>query len=110
MGEVVQGPWGREDFNSTPSNKDDLVVTLADDLLDILLDGIYEAGFEIIDDDDHIKDIAIISEAIRSYLLKVQEKYSPMQDVASAYFDLDEESGALMVNHCVDVIFREEED
>lgn len=62
-----------------------LVTNISEDLFDAL----YAAGFDVDSEDSesHVKDLAIIAESIRSYLLRSVGDYHPMQDVAENMFE-----------------------
>lgn len=107
MGEVVDGPWGNEQLIRKFDN--DLVDNLAGQMTDIVYDGMVEAGFDSMGEEQYVKDLGLINEAIRSYLLKLQERYHPVQDVAESLFEWSENNDYLIICDGMDIIFREDD-
>ena len=98
---VTYGPWGS--FHQELEEVDPLD-DLVDDLTDIVFNGFRKAGFDNLNQTEYIKDLGLINESIRSYLLKLMEEYHPLQDVAEAFFR-DNEDGTLTIESSVDVVF-----
>lgn len=107
MGEVVQGPWGSIQFDQHIVNpNEDFLDDVVDDLCNLLFEWMRDYGFDHCEQEQYDKDLGFICESIRSYLMKLQERYHPIQDVSDAFFNKEED--ILYVNNEVNVIFRDE--
>jgi hypothetical protein len=95
MDNVVVGPWGKE--LETPQLKKEFETELVDDLsiqlAEELFDSLRYMGFDNLGEEQYAKDLAMIHQSIRSYMMKLQDCYHPVQDFADAFFDIDEEGG-----------------
>lgn len=107
MGIVVEGPWGKK--QAVPeTEQDDLADMYAESYTDELFEWMREDGFDNLGEMVYTKDLGLINEAIRSYLMKLQDRYHPIQDVAEHLFDLGDECMYIMPGVYVD--FKDEED
>lgn len=104
MGDVVVGPWG------SFIDDNELIDDYVDDLGEIIFDEMREIGFDNLGEMKFTKDLALIKDSIRSYLLKLRDSYHPVQDVADALYVLDENMSSLYMNNSIDVVFLPEED
>lgn len=108
MGEVIQGPWGKNFFDEyCPQDVEDITDLVAQSVTEEVFEMLREAGFDHLEDPLHYKDLALINEAIRSHLMSLQERYHPLQDVAGQFFNI-EADGSLSIQNSVDVEFRNE--
>lgn len=108
MGDVVEGPWGKESNILPFPSENDLLDKLVLQLTEALFDGFREAGFDNLGEIVYTKDLTLINEAIRSYLMKLQERYHCCQDVADALFNFDE-NGDMEFTPSIDIIFDDDE-
>lgn len=79
----------------------ELVSKLAGDVFD----GLSVAGFDNDEDPVYTKDLALIAEGIRSYILKHQNQYHPLQEVAESMFDWDGED-RLKTAESIEITFQ----
>jgi hypothetical protein len=101
---VVQGPWG-----SLPPSPDDKITgeTVQSDFLFIMntvMNHMEIRGIDTLDEEEYIKDLALIAESIRSYLYKVRGKYHPNQDIAEHLFYWS--MGKLHIQPSIEVDFQ----
>lgn len=79
-------------------------------IIPMLFNNITIAGFDIIpdeeDDDENIKDNALIVESIRSILCKYYEMKHPLQDVAEEFF-ISKQEGVLSIAKHLDIDLSE---
>ena len=91
MNNVIIGPWGtaKRQQVSEEAARNLLIQELVANLSGDLFDELSEAGFDVDNSNEleYTKDIAIMAECIRSYLLKQHGAYHPIQDVASEMFE-----------------------
>jgi hypothetical protein len=83
---VVQGPWGQ--LPPSPDDKE-VSVDIQNKLVQIVnvcMDEMERLGVDTLDEEGYIKDLALVAESIRSYLLKTRNKYHRAQDLAEALF------------------------
>ena len=83
---VVQGPWG-----VLPPSPDDKSVSekVQSDFVFIMstvMNHMESRGIDTLDEEEYIKDLALVAESIRSYLYKVRNKYHPCQDISDNLF------------------------
>lgn len=83
---VVQGPWG-----SLPPSADDKITAIDVQekfiqIMGIVMSEMEKLGVDTLDEEGYIKDLALIAEAVRSYLYKLRNKYHPSQDIADQLF------------------------
>jgi hypothetical protein len=95
MSNVILGPWATS--KSINVAQDEQVRTLhvqqiVADISGDLFDELAYLGFDIDNSDelDYTKDIAIVVESIRSFIMKLNGNYHPVQELAE---DLFEETG-----------------
>jgi hypothetical protein len=83
---VVQGPWGN--LPPSPDDKDAQEKVQSDFifLMGVVMNHMESRGIDTLDEEEYIKDLALIAESIRSYLYKVRGKYHPNQDIADNLF------------------------
>lgn len=97
MDNVIQGPWSednKKNFN------DDMVQAIFDNLFEDM----RRLGFDNQDEDYYSKDLGMIVESIRSYLLKLQEEYHEFQELAdNVFIDIDND---LYISSYIEVDFE----
>jgi hypothetical protein len=109
MSNVILGPWTTS--AAIVSTQDEQVRNLhvqqiVADLSGDLFDELSYCGFDIDNSDelDYTKDIAIIVETIRSFIMKKNGNYHPMQEVADEMFE-ETESGLLRTLPEISIVF-----
>lgn len=112
MSNIILGPWAKGVPDGVRAMQDEQVRTLylqemVGELSGNLFDDIAELGFDIdnSDEQDYSKDLALIVEAIRSYIMKQERAYHPMQDVAVKMFDYNDD-GKLFTHPKLDLTFK----
>lgn len=79
-------------------------------IIPMLFNNITIAGFDIVpdedDDDDHLKDTALVVESIRSILYKHYDIKHPLQEVAEEFF-VHQENGILSVANRLELNLEE---
>lgn len=102
---VVKGPWPTV---HKPNEEDKQLMKTADqlvhDMSDSLFHNILNAGFDNFDDMCYSKDYALMVNAIRSVIYKLNDQYHPLQDVAEELF-IQDEDGTLHTAHSINVDF-----
>lgn len=96
MGDVVSGPWGTRPVDPTSpddSEATDIIQLQLAYLMDVVFAQLDHLGIDVdnIIEDGYIKDMLLVSESIRSFLLKTQGRYHPCQDVADNLYCWDGE-------------------
>lgn len=109
---VVQGPWSQPIPQSVREKQDRVALEnftreLVGNAVADLFDTLAETGFEIdiLDDMCYDKDIALMTECIRSYVMKHNKQYHPVQDIADAFFETQNDDSLKSVMS-MDIIFR----
>ena len=93
MGDIVIGPWGSELDTPPPlvTDEENIVDELAYQLAHETFDSLRFMGFNNLGHDEYTKDLAMIHQSIRSYMMKLQERYHPIQDFSEAFFEVDDD-------------------
>jgi hypothetical protein len=103
MGEVIKGPWLG---NVDPDEQNMVLIqVLVEEMCEAMFIGLREAGFDNCEDMSYTKDLAMIAESLRSYMLRLQDRYHPVQDIADQLFDWDEDGVVLETQPSVHVDF-----
>lgn len=101
---VVEGPWGKLPHSPEDKEIGDQVKATYLFLMTQLLNNMELSGIDTLDDLNYTYDLALIAEAIRSYVFKTQNKYHPCQDIANELFHWDQEG--LKINPSINVEFK----
>jgi len=108
---VILGPWalGLPDHARAlqhPTIRDIHAQALVEEVSGDLFDHLSDLGFDldISSNVDYTKDLAIIVESIRSYVMKRNGRYHPLQEVAAELFEYNEE-GQLFTHRTLMVEF-----
>lgn len=109
---VILGPWavGLPDHARAlqhPTVRDLYAQTIVEDVSGELFDHLADLGFDldISSNVDYTKDVAIIVEAIRSYVMRRNGRYHPMQEVAEELFSYNDE-GQLYTHPSLSIEFE----
>jgi hypothetical protein len=108
MGEVIIGPWVNSVSYSAEPYKEDLLDVLVESLTESLFEWMRDEGFDNLGEMVYTKDLALINESIRSYLMKLQERYHPVQDVSENLFTF--KGDMLFIEPGIYVDFKDESD
>lgn len=113
MGDIIKGPWGTAEFDikisrASEEEAEDMVDILTESYTEELFEWMRIDGFDNLGEMVYTKDLGLINEAIRSYMMKLQERYHPLQDVSEHFFRLEED--AMYIEPGVYVDFKDEED
>lgn len=104
---VIVGPWGELEIEFEPEPTVDALDEYVYTLAEIIFEEMRDVGFDNLGEIQYAKDLGMITEAIRSYLMKLQDRYHPVQDIADAFFALHEKEEQLEIMPSVDVVFRD---
>lgn len=108
---VILGPWnvGLPDHARAlqhPTVRDIHAQAIVEDVSGELFDHLGDLGFDldISSSVDYTKDLAIIVESIRSYIMKRNGRYHPLQEVARDLFEYNED-GQLFTHNSIMIEF-----
>lgn len=94
---IIHGPWGKSPVNQTEDRLDAdeannlMVHALTVDLCETLFEGISEAGFDNLEEMCYSKDLALIVQAIKSAIFKMQGEEHVLQEFSEHLFDWTDE-------------------
>jgi hypothetical protein len=96
MGEIINGPWGNRPPDPTSPDDHEIVEEVQEELsflMHMVFEQMQMIGINVdnIMEDGYIKDVLLISESLRSYLMKMRGRYHPCQDVSDNMYYWDGE-------------------